>query len=55
METLKIKRKLAAASREAPEGTRSSRAQNKLDPELAQDYISQVSEDIEDRVIKLSK
>ena len=52
METLKIKKKLAAVSREAPEGTRSSRAQKVLDPELAQDYISQVSEDIEDRVTK---
>ena len=46
MATLRNKRKLAAVSR----------AQNVLDPELTQDYISQVSEEIEGRVIKeLSK
>ena len=56
MATLKNKRKLAAVSREAPESTRNSRAQNTLDPESAQDYISQVSEEIEGRVTKkLSK
>ena len=56
MATLRNNRKLAAVSRETPEGSRSSRAQNVLDPELAQDYISQVSEEIEGRVTKkLSK
>ena len=56
MPTLKNKRKLAAVSRETPEGTRSSRAQNVLDPELSQDCISQVLEEIEGRVTKkLSK
>ena len=56
MATLRTKRKLAAVSREAPEGTRSSRSQNVLDPELTQDYISQFSEEIEGRVTKkLSK
>ena len=56
MATLRIKRKLAAVSRERPESTRNSSAQNTLDPELAQDYISQVSEEIEGRVTKkLSK
>ena len=56
METLRNKRKLAAVSRETPESSRSSRAQNVLDPESAQDYISQVSEEIERRVTKkLSK
>ena len=56
MATLGNKRKLAAVSRETPEGTRNSRAQNTLDPELTQDYISQVSEEIEGRVTKkLSK
>ena len=56
MATLRNKRKLAAVSRETPEGSRSSRGQNVLDPELAQDYISQVSEEIEGRVTKkLSK
>ena len=56
MATLRNKRKLAAVSRETPESTRSGRTQNILDPELPQDYISQVSEEIEGRVTKkLSK
>ena len=56
MATLRNKKKLAAVSRETPEGSRSSRAQNVLDPESTQDYISQVSEEIEGRVTKkLSK
>ena len=56
MATLRNKRKLAAVSKETPEGSRSSRAQNVLDPELAHDYISQVSGEIEGRVTKkLSK
>ena len=56
MATLRNKKKLAAISRETPEGSRSSRGQNLLDPELTQDYNSQVSEEIEGRVTKkLSK
>ena len=56
MATLRNKRKLAAVSRETPEVSRSSRGRNVLDPELTQDYISQVSEEIEGRVTKkLSK
>ena len=56
MATLRNKRKLAAVSREAPEGSSSSRRRTVLDPELTQDYISQVSEEIEGRVtMKLSK
>ena len=56
MATLRSKRKLAAVSREAPEGNRNSRVQNVLDPESAQDYISPVFEEIERRVTKkLSK
>ena len=56
MATLRNKRKLAAVSRETPESTRRGRTQNILDPELTQDYISQVSEEIEGRVTKkLSK
>ena len=56
MATLRNKRKLEAVSRETPEGSRSSRGQNVLHPELTQDYISQVSEEIEGRVTKkLSK
>ena len=50
MATLRNKRKLAA--RETPESTRSGRTQNILDPELTQDYVSQVSEEIEGRVTK---
>ena len=51
MATLKNKRKFAAVSRETPEGSRSSRAQNVLDREL-----TQVSEEIEGRITKkLSK
>ena len=56
METLRNKRKLAAVSRETPANTRNSQSQNTLDPEMAQKYISQVSEEIEGRVTKkLSK
>ena len=56
MAKLRNNRKLAAVSRETPEGSRSSRGQNVLDPELTNDYISQVSEEIEGRVTKkLSK
>ena len=56
MATLRNKRKLAAVSRETPESTRSGRAPNALDPELTQEYIFQVSEEIEGRVTKkLSK
>ena len=52
MATLSNKRKLAAVSKETPEGSRSIREKNALDPELTQDYISQVSEEIEVRVTK---
>ena len=56
MATLRIKKKLAAVSRETPESTRNSRGQNTLHPESTQDYISQVCEEIEGRVTrKLSK
>ena len=56
MATLRNNRKLAAVSRATPEGSRSSRGQTVLDPELTQDYISQVSEEIQGRVTKkLSK
>ena len=56
MATLGNKRKLAAVSRETPENARNSRGQNKLDPDLTQDYNSQVSEEIDGRVTKkLSK
>ena len=52
MATLRNKRKSAAVSRETPEGSRGSRGRNILDPELTQDYISQVSEEIEGSVTK---
>ena len=52
MATLRTKRKLAAISRETPESSRSSRGQTVLDPELTEDYISQVTEEIEGRVTK---
>ena len=56
MATLRNKRKLEAVSRETPEGSRGSRTQNVPDPELTQDYVSQVFEEIEGRVTKkLSK
>ena len=56
MATLRNKRKLAAVSRQPPESSTNSRAQNTLDSESTQDYISQVSEEIEARVTKkLSK
>ena len=56
MATLRNKRKLTAVSRETPKNTRNSQSQNTLDPEMAQEYISQVSEEIEGRFIKkLSK
>ena len=56
MATLRNKRKAAAVSRETPDSSRGSRRRNVLDPELTQDYISQVSEEIEGRVTKkLSK
>ena len=56
MATLRNKRELAAVSRETPDNSRGSRGRNVLDPELTQDYNSQVSEEIEGRVTKkLSK
>ena len=56
MAILRKKKKLAAVSRKTPEHTRNSHSRNTLDPEMAQEYISQVSEEIEGRVTKkLSK
>ena len=56
MATLRNKKKLAAISRETPENTRNSQSENTLDPGMAQEYISQVSEEFEGRVTKkLSK
>ena len=56
MAMLRSKKKLAAFSRETPESSKNSKGQNTLDPDLTQDYISQVSQEIEGRVTeKLSK
>ena len=56
MATLRNKRKIAAVSREISESARIGRTQNIPDPELTQEFISQVSEEIEGRVTKkLSK
>ena len=52
MATLSNKRKLAAVSREIRENTRNSQSQNTLDPGMAEEYIAQVSEEIEGRVTK---
>ena len=52
MATLRNKRKLAAVSRETRENTRNSQSQNTLDPGMAQEYMPQVSEEVEGRVIK---
>ena len=52
MATLSNKRKLEAISRETTENTRNSQSQNTFDPEMAQEYISQISEEIEGRVTK---
>ena len=52
MATLRNKRKLAAVSRETSENTRDVHSRNTIDPEMAQGYISKVSEEIEERVTK---
>ena len=52
MASMRNERKLAAVSRETPENTGNSQSQNTLDPETAQEYISQVSEEIDGRVTK---
>ena len=56
MATLRNNRKLAAVSRETPENIRKSQSQNTLDPRMAQEYNSQVFEEMGRRVTKkLSK
>ena len=51
MATLRNKRKLATVSRETPVNTKDNQSRNTLDDEMAQEYTSQVSEEIEGRVI----
>ena len=41
-----------AVSRETPENTRNNQLQNKLNPRVAEEYITQVSEEIKRRVTK---
>ena len=43
---------MAAVSRETPENTRNNQSQNTLNPGMAEEYITQVSEEIEGRVTK---
>ena len=52
MATLRNKRKLAAASRETPENRRNNQSQNTYNPGMAEDYITQVSDEIEGTVTK---
>ena len=52
MANLMKKRKLAAVLRETPANTKNNQSQNTIDPEIAQEYIFQVSEEIEGRVTK---
>ena len=49
---MRNKRKLAAVSRETPENTSNSQSQNTLNPGLTEEYIIQVSEEIEGMVTK---
>ena len=52
MATLRNKRKLAAVSRETPENTKNNQSQNTLNPGMAEEYITQVSEEIKGRITK---
>ena len=56
MSTLRNKKKLAVVLRQTPENTRNTQSRNTIDPEMAEEYNSQVSEEIGGRVTKkLSK
>ena len=52
MATLRSKRKIAAVSRETPENTKNSQSQNTVDPGMAQEHISRISEKFEGKVTK---
>ena len=52
MATLRNKRKLAGVSREVQETARNSQAQNTFVPGMTEEYITQVSKEIEGRVTK---
>ena len=50
MATLKKKRSLTPVPRETPESTRNSQSQNTLNPRMAEECMTQVSEEIEKTV-----
>ena len=52
MLTLRKKGKLAEVSKETQENTRNDQSQNAFNPGMTEEYITQVSEKIERRVIK---
>ena len=52
MTTLRNRRKLAAMARETQENPRNNQSQNSAAPGITEDYIAQVSEEIEGRVTK---
>ena len=52
MATPRNKRKLAAVSRYTQEGARNCQSQNTFVPGMTEEYITQVSEEMEGRVIK---
>ena len=52
MATLRNKRKLAAVSKETQENTRNDQSQNAFNKGMADEYITQFSEGIEERVTK---
>ena len=52
MATLRNKRNLAAISRDTQESVRNDQSQNTFVPGMTEEYITQVSEEIEERVTK---
>ena len=52
MATLRNKRMLAAVSRDTQESARNDQSQNTFVPGMTEEYITQVSEEIEERVTK---
>ena len=52
MATLRNEQKLAAMARETKEYTRNDQSENSAAPGITEDYIAQVSEEIEERVTK---
>ena len=52
MATLRKKRKLAATARETQEYPRNNQSQNSAAPGITEEYITEVSEEIEGRVTK---